>query len=265
MPSVVEHDKNLARVDRQPDSNIALPHQPTSLASATVPPADNAVLMFERLLKDPTVDVDKLERLIAMQERIQARNARADFYADFALMQGELPTVAERGRTNNGRYATHEDIVEAVRPVLQKYGFILTFRTKFEDKLVRVVGVLAHRSGHAEETEFMSQPDASGNKNAIQALGSAVSYGQRYTARALLNIASREDDDDGRRANSKPAAPSPEGYEKWLEAAEDVAAEGWEAYAKFWNDPKGKACRKYLVETDSARANRLQLKAKGVR
>src|SRR5688572_10931954 len=112
-------------------------------------PADSAALMFERLAKDPAVDVEKLERLIAMQERILAHNAKAEFYADFARMQPTLPTVQERGRTNNGAYATHEDIVEAVRPKLKEFGFALTFRTEFPDATtVKVIGVLAHRSGH---------------------------------------------------------------------------------------------------------------------
>ena len=125
--------------------------------------------------------------------------------------------------------------MEAVRPVLQKHGFMLSFRTKFDDKLVRVIGVLAHRSGHAEETEFVSSPDTSGNKNAIQALGSAQSYGQRYTARALLNIASREDDDDGRKANTVQESDAPDGYEAWLATIDGVADEGMPAFSAAWN------------------------------
>src|SRR5678815_4876632 len=115
---------------------------PVSLAPAAVSPADNVALMFERLAKDPAVDVEKFERLMAMQERILAHNARSEYYAAFAEMQGKLPTVEERGESNNGKYALHEDIVEAVRPVLKEFGFILTHRTNFPDATtVRVVGI----------------------------------------------------------------------------------------------------------------------------
>src|SRR5688500_6796695 len=38
-----------------------------------------AVLTFERLAKDPSVDVGKLERLIALQKDIIATQAKADF------------------------------------------------------------------------------------------------------------------------------------------------------------------------------------------
>lgn len=209
--------------------------------SADVPAVveSGAALMFERLARDPSVDVDKLERLIAMQERIISRNAKAEFYADFAEMQALLPTVMERGQTNNGFYATHEDIVEAVRPALKQFGFMLTFRTKFPDPTtVQVVGVLAHRSGHAEETEFISKADTSGSKNAIQALGSAQSYGQRYTTRALLNIASRKDDDDGRKAGGKPEPETPAGYDDWLTDFQSKADEGFPALQVMWKASK---------------------------
>ncbi len=43
-------------------------------------------------------------------------------------------------------------------------------------------------------------PDMGGDRNRIQAIGSAVSYAKRYTATALLNLTSRGEDDDGRLA-----------------------------------------------------------------
>jgi hypothetical protein len=244
-------DEDDPRVAEPAASVAVVPQQPASLTPATVPPADAVTGMFERLAKDPNVDVVKLERLIEMQERILAYNAKAEYYTAFAAMQGELPTVEERGSTNNGNYALHEDIVEAVRPVLQKHGFILTHRTQFPDaSTVRVIGILAHRGGHAEETEFLSEADTSGNKNAIQALGSAQSYGQRYTARALLNIASRKSDDDGVATGPKPKPekPAPEGYDAWLAVIDGIASNGDAVFEKAWADSKPEH-RKYLIDT----------------
>lgn len=219
------------------------------------------VSMFERLVRDPSVDVDKLERLMAMHERMLAQQAKAAFYADFAQMQARLPTVQERGRTNNGAYATHEDIVEAVRPVLQEFGFILTFRTTYPDPAtVKVVGVLAHRAGHAEETEFVAKPDNSGNKNAIQALGSAQSYGQRYTTRALLNIASREDDDDGRKAGGKPPVPTPDGFDDWWSDLTAAADNGTRVIEQAWKQSKAEF-KNYAIKERSKEWNALKAKA----
>jgi glutamate synthase domain-containing protein 1 len=42
--------------------------------------------------------------------------------------------------------------------------------------------------------------DMSGSKNAVQAVGSSISYGKRYTAQALLNLTSRGSDDDAKGA-----------------------------------------------------------------
>lgn len=221
------------------------------LVTQDQPAAVDVALMFERLARDPNVDVVKLERLIEMQERILAYNAKAEYYTAFAAMQGDLPTVEEKGSTNNGMYALHEDIVEAVRPVLQKHGFMLTHRTHFPDATtVRVVGILAHKGGHAEETEFLSKADTSGNKNAIQALGSAQSYGQRYTSRALLNIASRVADDDGIATSPKPKPekPAPDGYDAWLAVLDGVAGNGDAAFEKAWADSKADH-RKFLIDT----------------
>ncbi len=47
--------------------------------------------------------------------------------------------------------------------------------------------------------------DATGSKNAVQAIGSSTAYGRRYTACALLNISSRlsaDADDDGKAAGN---------------------------------------------------------------
>lgn len=224
------------------------------------------VSMFERLVKDPSVDVDKLERLMAMHERMLAGQAKAAYYTDFAGMQAELPTVQERGKTNNGKYATHEGIVEAVRPVLKKYGFILTFRTTFPDPTtVKVIGILAHKAGHAEETEFISKADTSGSKNAIQALGSAQSYGQRYTMRALLNIASAAEDDDGQRAGGKVPTETPEGFDDWWTDMAAAADNGVAALEKAWSDsnknPKTKAFLAYATRERGAAVNDLKRKA----
>ena len=158
------------------------------------------VSMFERMASDPNVDVDKLERLMQMQERAIARNAKASFDAAMSEMQPELPTVGERGNAA-GRYtyALWEDINTAIKPVLMKYGFAITFRTDFTNGIT-VVGVLSHRDGHREETSITLPSDTSGSKNAVQAVASSVSYGKRYTAGALLNLTSHGEDDDAYRA-----------------------------------------------------------------
>lgn len=170
----------------------------------------SAVLsMIERLACDPQSDMSKFEKLLDMQERVLNRNAKQAFMADLAMMQSELPRVAENGKSNNGKYALLEDINDTVRPSLQKYGFAVSFRIKQDDpKLLSVTGILAHRQGHSEETSMVLPLDTSGSKNATQAVGSTVSYGKRYVIGALLNISTGDDTNGITPEPKQPAAPS---------------------------------------------------------
>lgn len=178
--------------------------------------------IIERATSNPDMDIGKLERIIALREQMLARQAVADFNAALSEMQDELPAVAERGAAKvNGQvrytFALWEDINTAIKPVLKAHGFALSFRTDFTDG-VSVTGVLSHRSGHSESTTIKLPVDASGSKNAVQAVASSVQYGKRYTASALLNLTSHGEDDDAYAAID-PIDPS------WHAAIQDAADE----------------------------------------
>lgn len=153
------------------------------------------ISMIERVALDPSADIDKLERLLVMQERILSRDAMIAFNSDMAAMQAELPTVVEDGKGhNNAKYATLEQINKTIRPALQRYGFAVTFKTTQEQGVVHITAVLSHRQGHCQESTITVPNDTSGNKNTVQAIGSSVSYGKRYAMCALLNISTGDDD-----------------------------------------------------------------------
>lgn len=171
--------------------------QKTSSELPAVADQTTALLaVIERVAMNPEADLAKLEKMLDMQERIMDRNAKSAFSAAMAAMQAEMPEVVERGKAHNTKYATFEDINAAVRPVLEKYGFAVTFRIKQNDSSIKITAVLSHREGHSEETEIILPADTSGSKNNVQAVGSTVSYGKRYAMSALLNIATRGEDDD---------------------------------------------------------------------
>lgn len=228
-------------------------------------PESNIALMFERLARDPAVDVEKLERLIAMQERILKYNAKAEFDAAFSQMQGEIPVITEKGQIVvkgelRSKYATNEDIQETVKPILQRHGFSLRFRNEWlEGGRLKVVGILSHRAGHSEQDEFLTKPDDSGSKNEIQAIGSARSYGQRYTTTALLNIATRGSDDNGG-GKREPEVKAPAGFEGWWDDLQAVADNGIVALEKTWASSKADF-KTHLVQTNRAGWTNLKAKA----
>lgn len=195
----------------EPASNV-------TVLAETAPAISQAaaiISVIERAATNPNVDIDKMERLLEMQERIMDREARVEFISALATMQPRLPVITEKGRievpAKDGKtghstpFARWEDINDAIRPLLAEYGFALTFRTGVAaDGKINVTGVLSHRAGHSEETTVTLTHDSSGSKNAVQAVGSSYSYGKRYSAIALLNITSRGEDDDGVKAGEAP-------------------------------------------------------------
>lgn len=230
----------------------------------------NLVKVIERMAKNKDVDIDKFERFMAMHERMLAAQARAAFFAAFADLQGDIPQITVltgkvlSGPLAGGTYATNEDIQRVVRPVLQRHGFGLTFRTEFPTPTsVKIIGILGHKDGHAEQTEFISAADTTGSKNAIQALGSTIAYGIRYTTRALLNITSGEVDDDGAKAGDAPAPQEPKGYDNTITDLQAAADEGQKAF--------GAACKalapgvlEYALKHDKAKMQGLKAIAQGV-
>lgn len=193
----------------QPQAVARVSEQAIQPAEA-VSEATAIIMMIERAASNKDVDIDKMERLLQMQERVIERRARTEYSAALAELQPLLPVVAERGvistdkgRTVQSRYALWEDVNEAIRPHLAACGFALSFRTgRDQTGLITVTGVLSHRGGHSEETTLALPVDASGSKNSVQGVGSSLSYGKRYTAYALLNITTFGDDDDGQRAGA---------------------------------------------------------------
>lgn len=165
--------------------------------SVTVSETKNEMLaMMERLATTPNMSVDVLRQMMDLQERILDRNAKQDYMASFAEMQPKLPAIGRKGAAHNGKYAKYEDIVETVRPVLGDYGFGFSHRVNQADAKIEITCTLTHRSGYSESTQFVAAADSSGSKNAVQAVGSTIAYGKRYTLLALLGIATKDEDDD---------------------------------------------------------------------
>lgn len=172
--------------------------------------ADPMVSMIERVVMNPDADLEKLERMLVMKERIDAQNARVAFAGALSAARAEIPPIVKdatvdfssaKGRTHY-KHETLAGIAKAIDPILARHGISYRFRTTQENGGVRVSCIIAHAAGHSEETSLSCAPDSSGNKNSFQAVGSAVTYLQRYTLKAALGL-SAEVDDDGHNADPR--------------------------------------------------------------
>jgi len=196
----------------EPARKEVSPHQGGEIVQAN----DSLLDAILRIANDASVDLDRFERLVSMHERLSAQRAKAAFTQALAELQPQLPVIDEKGgiKNNSGvvqsTYATYEDINDAIRPLLARAGFTLSFRPGVApDGKVTVTGVLRHRDGHEDEATITLPHDPSDNKNTVQAVGSSLSYGKRYAVIALLNITSRaraDRDDDGHGAGLSEVA-----------------------------------------------------------
>lgn len=143
-------------------------------------------------------DLAKLERLMDLSDRFEAAQAKKQYMAALAAFRATCPTIDRLMKGHTGKYAGLADALEQVNGLLAVNGFSHSWRTAQADGLITVTCTVTHAGGHAESTALSGMPDTSGAKNAIQAVGSTVSYLQRYTMFAILGLASKDQDDDGK-------------------------------------------------------------------
>jgi len=142
-------------------------------------------------------DITQIEKLMALQERYEANQSRKYFFDALSNFQSDLPVIEKKGVTyNGGPYAKIEDISQAIKPSLAKFGLSYRFEQEQSDKLITVTCIVSNKSGHQEKTSMTAPADTSGNKNFIQAIASTVTYLRRYTLTGGLGVIVGGEDDD---------------------------------------------------------------------
>ena len=165
----------------------------------------------QRVALDPSVDIERLQKIIDMEAKTQDREAEKIFNQALAEMQPELPAVGAFGEGHQGaKYGKLEHIQQAIRPALHGHGFAVRFKVHDSEDALTVECILSHRDGHSDSDKITLPYDTSGSKNAVQARGSTVSYGKRYTLCNILNIQVGGQDDDARLAAPQVELISPD-------------------------------------------------------
>lgn len=180
-----EHDDNL-------------PKKPEHDASVSL------IQVIERASNNPDTDIEKMERLMQMYERIESKKAEKAFSAAMTLAQsqvGRVATDASNSQTHS-HYATYAALDRVMRPIYVQAGFSLSFDTEESTKYecVRVVCFVSHRDGYTRKHHVDMPADGKGAKGndvmtKTHATGSATQYGMRYLLKMIFNIAIGSDDD----------------------------------------------------------------------
>lgn len=174
-----------------------------ALVAAPVPPITPMQML--QIAVERGADLDQLNRLMDLQERFEANEARKAYVAALAEFKKEPPTVRKnKSASFGGRggtaydYATLSQVTDAIAPALSKCGLSHRWATdQAEDGKIAVTCTLTHEQGHSEAVTLSAGADTSGSKNSIQAIGSTVTYLQRYTLLAITGLATDDMDDDG--------------------------------------------------------------------
>lgn len=149
-------------------------------------------------------DVDKLAKLMDLQLRWEANEAKKAFVAAMNAFKENPPEIIRNRKVAYKEvaysYATLDQVCDQITEALSKHGISHRWRIMQEEGTIRVTCVLTHSMGHSEETTLAGGPDTTGSKNAIQAVGSTVSYLERYTLLAATGLAATNGDNDGQGA-----------------------------------------------------------------
>jgi ERF superfamily len=160
--------------------------------------------MIERAARDPAIDVDKLDRLLQMRERENARVAEQAFNAALADAQTEMQPVATDSDNpqTRSRYASYAALDRAVRSVYTAHGFALSFTTEEAPgpEQARIFCDVCHSGGHTRRYRLDMPVDGKGAKGGdvmsrTHAIGSGITYGRRYLLGMIFNLAVCKDDD----------------------------------------------------------------------
>lgn len=213
----------MIKVTKDPATDIV----PVENHTAVLTPMD----MLNRAVQSGA-SMEMMEKLMDLQERWEKNQARKAFDAALSAAKAKIPVIKKNRkvgytskRTDDSVDFDHEDMGEIARtidPILSEQGLSYRFRSSQENAQVKVTCVISHRDGHFEETTLCAGADTSGKKNAIQAIGSTLSYLQRYTIKMALGLAAAKDD-DGKMSEFEPV--SPDQLDELLALADEVEAD----------------------------------------
>lgn len=182
----------IAKMEQQP-----LIETPRNAIAPSATPAD-----LLRIAVENGADLDRLERLMALQERWEANEARKAYVAAMTAFKAEKLTIVKGKKVEyvgtSYMHAELSDVTDVICPALARHQLSHRWDVSQEGERITVDCVITHVLGHSERVTMQAMPDNSGKKNAIQQVASTITYLQRYTLLAATGVATKGQDDDGK-------------------------------------------------------------------
>jgi hypothetical protein len=208
-----EHPKQIDEIElprREGDNTAVVVHGDTTQGDTV-----SFIQLIERAARDPSVNLNKLERLLAIRNQIIQSEYKRAFVAAMSSAQTSMQTIATDSSNpqTHSKYASYPALDRAIRPIYTANGFSLTFDTADcpIDSHVRIVCDVDHTGGHSRQYHIDMAADGQGAKGGsvmtkTHATGAAITYGRRYLLLMIFNLAVGVTDDDGNAADRATSA-----------------------------------------------------------
>lgn len=209
-----------APVKKQVAKKTAVENTELMVVNQAVQPMTVESLIAEAVKKDSPLEV--MRELIAMRRADEKERAKEEYFRALSDFQGECPVIGKKSSVNyeskkGGRvsyeYASMDEIIQVVRPLLQKHGFSYTLKTEQGKEFVRAICHSHHVSGHTEATAFEVPIDPDAYMNAAQKVASALTYSSRYAFKNAFGLVTGDSDDDAQiltpHETDQPKQPDP--------------------------------------------------------
>ena len=233
---------------------------PQALPAAVITPAD----LLRVAMESGDKDIERLERLMAMderyresQERERQRASVLAFRSDFADFRGEniiIPKTkhVDRGRGGSFDQAEYDQVCGRLSPALSAHGFSFRHDQKFGSRKWMTDGVesdipwvyvtcfLEHRAGHSEKLELEGPPGDLTVNTPTQNMQTTASYLKRQSLLAITGTATGGEDDESRMHKRPAGGDEPQQQAGQSEQAglaeggEAAAIEGMVALTAWW-------------------------------
>ena len=168
----------------------------------TARPNDMLQMLIER-----NADLEMVKQFMDLRDREEAREAKNAYTAAMAAFKLNPPEIEKDKQvgfdskkpgvaSTSYSHASLGNVSTRINKGLGEHKLSAAWKTEQGEGGITVTCTITHAMGHSESTSLKANADNTGNKNSIQAIGSTISYLERYTLLALTGLATKDMDDD---------------------------------------------------------------------
>jgi len=153
-------------------------------------------------------DLAMYKDMMALQKEHDAYQAKKAYVKAMAKAKQNTPKILKTKQVGfkskkpgvaatSYKHADLGDVTGQINEWLANVGISSSFTPEQSSNGIKITCTLTHELGHSESVALLGGADNTGNKNALQSMGSTMSYLERYTLLSITGLATHDMDDDG--------------------------------------------------------------------